>query len=883
MNLSDLLNEHPVLELDLFNLLRVNFQEVCKFVSLRIYDNEAKILLQEGEETPVLDVSGLQQIAAKEYETTKDQMLHWVHLLIINSVHEGYIEVLCANLESPGQDLLLIAKSLRLAVLSRIQICEKSLALDNYQTRLRHQSNQLSRIQDNFEVMSEQNLSKNRELERLFEEKSELLNQVLQRARMLDLLQDVNYQNEAEFLSRCCSIISEHLHAASSLIWMLDRDNQRLLVVYADGVQAEHEITQDLVSGVVGRCFQLKESLYSNGPDLQEALPAGIRVPNQDGTIQSVLVTPIEFRQEAIGVLQIFNKSRGFEADDLKIASDIARSLTSHLNIHKLISSQIAAKMELESLLATIPDVVYKIDPNGMIRYLSPAIETFGYKVSDLVGKHFDNFIRTETYPSISRPTALENSRPGSQIHLFDERRTGPRATKGLEIQIKPGPNLKHNSQIYGEVNSSGYWQNSIRNTPEFRGSIGIIRDITNRKAAESSLVRVREDKAKLEAQLLQLQKMEIIGTLAGGIAHDFNNILQPILGYTYLLLQATTPESNNYGYLNNIWTAANRARDLVKQILTLSRQAEFQRTPFDLKTIINEVVQLIRASSTPDISFRVNLAPVPLVILGDPSQIHQVLMNLCTNACHAMIDCGGTLEISADVVNASPQTIKGLPGFHEAPHIRLLVRDEGHGMDKVTQERIFEPFFTTKKPGEGTGLGLSVVHGIVANHSGLIQVQSVQNTGTTFTVYIPCHMESVENPSQMKRTQIQERGKILFVDDEEIITQLGKDVLERFGYEVDITTDSLEALKRIKDNPSHYDLLITDNFMPNLTGIALVESVRSINPDLPVILTTGNDLRGTSNKLSQYPKTAYLFKPISSDEMYQAIQSLLKPQREGR
>ncbi len=882
MNLTDLLSEHPILELDLFNLLRVNFHDVCDFVSLRIYDNEAKVLLAEGQNYPSLEISGLQKVASLEYAITEDGHLHWVHLLIINSVHEGYIEIVCQNCENPGKDFLLISKSLRLAVLSRIQICEKALALENHQTRLRHQSNQLSRIQDNFEIMSEQNLTKNRELERLFEEKSELLNQVLQRARMLDLLQDVNYQNEAEFLSRCCLIISEHLHAASSLIWMLDKDNQRLLVVYADGVQAEHEITQDLVSGVVGRCFQLKESLYSNGPELQEALPAGIRVPNQDGTIQSVLVTPIEFRQEAIGVLQIFNKSRGFEDDDLKIASDIARSLTSHLNIHKLISSQIAAKMELESLLATIPDVVYKIDPNGIIRYLSPAIEAFGYKVSDLIGKHFSHFIRTETFPSISRPKALENSRPGSQIHLFDERRTGERATKGLEIQIKPGANLKHGNLIYGEVNSSGYWQNSIRNTPEFRGSIGIIRDITNRKLAESSLLRVREDKAKLEAQLLQLQKMEIIGTLAGGIAHDFNNILQPILGYTYLMLQATTPESNNHGYLNNIWTAANRARDLVKQILTLSRQAEFQRTPFDLKTIINEVVQLIRASSTPDIVFQVNLAPLPLVILGDPSQLHQVLMNLCTNACHAMMDCGGVLEILAEVVDASPQNIKGLPGFHAAPHIRLLVRDEGHGMDKITQERIFEPFFTTKKPGEGTGLGLSVVHGIIANHSGLIQVHSEKNLGTTFTIYLPCHMETVENPSQIQHTQVLEQGRILFVDDEEIITQLGKDVLERFGYEVDITTDSLEALELIKKNPSLYDLLITDNFMPHLTGIALVEAVRAINADLPVILTTGNDLRGTSNKLAQYPKTEYLFKPISSDEMYQAIRRLLKPQREG-
>jgi PAS domain S-box-containing protein len=390
---------------------------------------------------------------------------------------------------------------------------------------------------------------------------------------------------------------------------------------------------------------------------------------------------------------------------------------------------------------------------------------------------------------------------------------------------------------------------------------VAVLRDIT--------------EKIEMEEQLRQSQKMEAIGTLAGGIAHDFNNILAAVMGFAERVHDDAPEGSSEWHYTQNILKAGMRGRDLVKRILTFSRQSQEEQKPIQPGPIIQESLKLLRASLPSIIELRHSITSTSWV-LGDPIQIQQVLLNLVTNAAHAMREAGGTITI--ELVDIA------LPSGLDTPHpdlkpgrfVKLAVRDTGCGVDSASVERIFEPFFTTKRAGEGTGLGLAVVHGIVKAHNGAVTVASVPARGSTFTVFLPAVEEA---PTfAVKADTVSPRGheRILIIDDEDALVEAEKAVLEHLGYRVMGETDSLRALDLFREHPDRFDLVMTDYMMPHMTGIELAREVIAIRPDVPVILCTGFSDTITVDSSKTAGIRAVLMKPATRQEIAETVRQTL-------
>jgi signal transduction histidine kinase/ActR/RegA family two-component response regulator len=386
---------------------------------------------------------------------------------------------------------------------------------------------------------------------------------------------------------------------------------------------------------------------------------------------------------------------------------------------------------------------------------------------------------------------------------------------------------------------------------------------------------------AESERQMQQVLKLQAIGTLAGGIAHDFNNILFPIIGYTELTMDEVAEGSPTRRNLEEILKAANRAKELVQQILTFSRQNGRERKPIRVQVIVKEALRLLRASIPKTIEILCDLDEHCNAIMGDPTQMHQVLMNLCTNAYQAMQETGGRLEIRLTETNIGyDETVKHI-GIKMGPHLHLIVKDEGVGMETSVLERIFEPYYTTKEPGKGTGLGLSVIHGIVKNHGGFITVESTPGKGSTFHVYLPTLEEAeaeIEEEACPQKTGGNER--ILLVDDEPQIVDMEKRILEKLGYRVTARSNGGDALKALQEQPDGFDLVITDMTMPQMTGDRLACHVWEIRPDIPVILCTGYNEMISEDKANAMGIRKFLLKPVDKEELAVAIRNALDSTR---
>lgn len=374
----------------------------------------------------------------------------------------------------------------------------------------------------------------------------------------------------------------------------------------------------------------------------------------------------------------------------------------------------------------------------------------------------------------------------------------------------------------------------------EVEGSISPVFDASNQIINTVAVLRDVTHETRLEAQLHQAQKMEAIGTLAGGIAHDFNNILTAILGYTELTHEALLEGSHEKANLDHVLQAAQRARALVSRILAFSRQTEHEKKPTRLIPVIQETIGLLRGSLPSTIAISENLEAEEDTLLADATEMQQVLMNLCTNAAHAMRESGGVLDIALTTIELDKNNAAVFAGLEPGSYLKLTVQDTGHGMDRATLARIFDPYFTTKGMAEGTGLGLSVVHGIVKNHGGAVSAYSEPEHGSTFHVYLP--RLGGDTPIEGKPTRSLPRGteRILFVDDEKAIVDLAREVMEQLGYTVTASMSSQEALDLFRAQPHSFDLVITDLTMPQLTGLSLTNEILRIRPDLPIILCTG-------------------------------------------
>jgi len=396
----------------------------------------------------------------------------------------------------------------------------------------------------------------------------------------------------------------------------------------------------------------------------------------------------------------------------------------------------------------------------------------------------------------------------------------------------------------------------------------GVIEDITEQKQAG-------QERARLEEQLRQAQKMEALGTLAGGIAHDFNNVLMAIIGFTELA-GIESDEKSRRECLDQVLTASRRAKDLVNQILTFSRMRETERRPVQVNHIVKEALKLLRSSIPTTIDIRSTIGREPVVICADPTQIHQVLMNLCTNAAHAMKRRRGTLSVSLTQERFGNGSSPAPCGLSEGLYARLQVSDTGHGMSRDVMERVYDPFFTTKPHGEGTGLGLSVVYGIVQACRGAIDIHSKPGKGTAVSVYLPAE-ESAEKPDRSEETVISTGVEhILFIDDEPVLADLGARALRSLGYRVTARTSSLEALDFFRSRHKDIDLVITDVTMPYLTGAELTHKMLEVRRDTPVVLCTGFSEMVNEETARRIGARGYIVKPVSRAVLAKTVRDVL-------
>ncbi len=389
-----------------------------------------------------------------------------------------------------------------------------------------------------------------------------------------------------------------------------------------------------------------------------------------------------------------------------------------------------------------------------------------------------------------------------------------------------------------------------------------------------------KEKNRKLESQLRQSQKMEAIGTLAGGIAHDFNNILFPVFGYTEMLLEDTPEEGPLRHGLTQIMAGAERARNLVQQILTVSRRQEQVTRPLQPHLIIKEVLNLTRSSLPATIKINQDIDSQSGMIMADPTQIHQIAMNLITNAFQAMADTGGELYITLKPVELKHSELKPVEfnpaGMTPGSYICLTIKDTGPGIDKDIQERIFDPYFTTKEKGRGTGLGLSIVNGIVQSHRGQIQVFSQPGKGTEFKVFLPSIKKAIADPAKPHATLQRGNERILLVDDQEMIIVVEEQMLTHLGYQVTTCKTPADALKVFSTNPYDFDLVMTDLTMPGMTGDKMASKMLDIRGDLPIILNTGFSESMTREKAKKLGIKALLIKPVPIDLLARTIRNVL-------
>ncbi|MFW6179903.1 MAG: response regulator, partial [Desulfohalobiaceae bacterium] len=391
-------------------------------------------------------------------------------------------------------------------------------------------------------------------------------------------------------------------------------------------------------------------------------------------------------------------------------------------------------------------------------------------------------------------------------------------------------------------------------------------------------LVRDITEKLQLQQQLQQAQKMEAIGTLAGGIAHDFNNMLMGMQGFTELALSNLDQDSKAAKHLHSVLQTSTRAKDLVQQILTFSRQSESDKKPLQVKTVLKEVLKLLQATLPANIELLTNIDPEPPQILADPSQVQQVIMNLCTNAVQAMPD-GGKLLVSLQGKSIDGKYQERPEDLEPGEYLLLQVQDTGQGMEQELAQRIFDPFFTTKPRGQGTGLGLSVVHGILQEIGGSISVQSSPGEGTLFRVNIPVLQETgweVQEQAQLHQGVVRGRGNILFVDDQQDIVRWGVRALEGLGYRVFGTSDSSRAWEVIRQGSLNFDLVVTDLSMPGLSGLEFLQKIKERNPALPVILCTGHSSEQAEKSPIVEQAEAVLYKPFSIAEFSNLVRSLI-------
>lgn len=523
---------------------------------------------------------------------------------------------------------------------------------------------------------------------------------------------------------------------------------------------------------------------------------------------------------------------------------DDSGNRTGVVSVVRDITPRVEAEEERLRLISAIEqsaEGILIIDKKGFVEYLNPASEAIaGYSREEIIGKNFDLSLAGERNGKSHSPVqdAIHGKKPWAGKVSITRR---DQSQRNVVLTISP---------VRDSTGAIAYY-------------IAIQRDVTH--------------EVKLEQELRQSQKMEALGALAGGIAHDFNNILMPVTLNTELALRSPGEPGKALEHLRYVLEAAQRGRELVKQIITFSRRREEKREPIGIAPVLKEALNLLKSSLPSTITIREKIDDDPSeVVLADPSQIHQVLMNLCTNAAHAMREEGGVLEVSLVGVNIDQNAASSHVDLKLGPYLRLTVTDTGEGMDREIMERIFEPFFTTKERSEGTGMGLAVVHGIVRNHGGAITVYSEVGKGSTFNVFFPRIKSAIARESIASMDIPRGKERILLVDDEEPVLRSERTMLESLGYKVVALGKSDEALKLFRAQPQEFNLVITDQTMPTMTGSELSRKLLQIRSDISIILCTGFSEIMDEDKARTKGIREFVMKPFTTKEMAETIRRVL-------
>jgi PAS domain S-box-containing protein len=518
---------------------------------------------------------------------------------------------------------------------------------------------------------------------------------------------------------------------------------------------------------------------------------------------------PLVVAGQRVGTFNLYAIQPGFfDADEVRLLDELATDISFALEItqreadrHRIEESHARLAMAVEQA----SEIIFITNPQGTIVYANPAFEkTTGYTCAEAIGQN---------------PRILKSGRQDAEFY------------RQMWATIKRG-------QVW-----HGHFANKRKDGTFFEeeATISPIRDAQGTIINFVSVKRDVTHELELESRFRQAQKMEAIGTLAGGIAHDFNNILAAAFGYAYLLQQDTEGNSAAQESVVEILKSLGRAKDLVQQILTFSRKREQNRQIIPLDTVVKEAARFLRASLPAEIELGVNLATDTPPVLADATQIYQVIVNLGTNALHAMENRPGRLTVTLQSFKPDAAFVHAHPDARPGTFASLTVADTGQGMDANILEHIYEPFFTTKPVGKGTGLGLAVVHGIMKSHEGFITVESKVGEGTTFCLYFPGQTQPV-TPTDASHSLLPSGNgqNILLVDDEPAVATSVQRLLARLNYEVTICHNAQGALDLCRQNPTHFDLLITDLTMPDLNGIAIARQVHSLRPNLPILLFSG-------------------------------------------
>ncbi|MCF8145873.1 MAG: PAS domain S-box protein [Deltaproteobacteria bacterium] len=497
-------------------------------------------------------------------------------------------------------------------------------------------------------------------------------------------------------------------------------------------------------------------------------------------------------------------------------------------------------RSRLMSAIEQAGEAIVITDDKGNIQYVNPAFERItGYREAEIKGKN-------------SRILKSGEQDEAFYKDLWQTITSGKTWTNRMVNRRKDGSRYTEEASISPVRDKGGVIANFV----------AVKRDVTS--------------EMEMERRLTQAQKMEAIGNLAGGIAHDFNNILSPIMLHAEMAMMDLPPESPLQMNMKQIYKSGERARDLVQQILTFARVKEEEKIPLKASLIVKEVVKFLRSTIPSTIQIRYRLKTDRDTILADPTQMHQILMNLCTNAAHAMLEKGGELMVTLTETHVGPEEASRLGEIAPGGFLRMSVSDTGSGIPPEIIDKIFEPYFTTKEQGQGTGLGLAVIHGIVKNCDGHIMVESEEGKGSAFHVLLPVVDADVSLKRVVSADLPTGTERILFVDDEQATVTVIKQMLEKLGYRVLAKTDSLDALGLFREAPEGFDLVITDQTMPHMTGKDLAKELMAIRPDIPIILCTGFSEQIDEDIAREMGIRAFVPKPIAMHEMAHAIRKAL-------